>query len=79
MVRLVVHSALFVALFVPWGSGLAFPLGWLLFWVKVFVLVLLVTLWPPPTRATGLTRPSATSPVLLAVAFGALALAAYGF
>ncbi len=31
MARLVVHSGLFVALFAPWGSGLAFPLGWLLF------------------------------------------------
>ena len=27
MARLVVHSALFVALFVPWGSGLAVPAG----------------------------------------------------
>ena len=35
MAKLVIYSALFVALFVPWGSGLVFPLGWLLFWAKV--------------------------------------------
>ncbi len=38
MVRLIVHCALFVAIFVPWGGGL------LLFWGKVAALVLLVTL-----------------------------------
>ena len=44
MAKLVIYSTLFVALFVPWGSEFVFPLGWLLFWAKVFVLVLLVTL-----------------------------------
>ena len=33
-----------MALFVPWGSGLVFPFGFLVFWAKAFVLVLLVTL-----------------------------------
>jgi len=44
MAKLVIYSTLFVALFVPWGSEFVFPLGWLAFWGKVFVLVLLVTL-----------------------------------
>ncbi len=44
MVKLVVYSGLFVALFLPWGSDQAFPIGWLLFWGKVLVVVLLVTL-----------------------------------
>jgi formate hydrogenlyase subunit 4 len=43
MARLVVYSGLCVALFVPWGASLAFPFNWLLFWIKVFALVLLVT------------------------------------
>jgi formate hydrogenlyase subunit 4 len=45
MVKLVVYSALFVTLFVPWGSGPGVPLALsaLAFWAKVLVLVLLVT------------------------------------
>ena len=43
MARLIIYSSLFAALFLPWGAQLPFPLGWLLFWVKVFVMVLLVT------------------------------------
>ena len=44
MAKLVIYSALFVGLFVPWGSALPFPLSWLIFWAKVSGLVLLVTL-----------------------------------
>lgn len=43
MARLIIYSALFAALFLPWGAQLPFPLGWLLFWAKVFVMVLLAT------------------------------------
>jgi len=43
MAKLVIYSALFVGLFDPWGSELVFPLGWLTFWLKVFGLVVLVT------------------------------------
>ena len=79
MAKLVVYSALFVALFVPWGSGWPFPLGWLCFWVKVLVLVLLVT-------AVGAThaRYRVDQAVryffgLLAIAVFALVLATYGY
>lgn len=43
MARLVIYCAVFADLFLPWGSQLPFALGWALFWVKVFALVLLVT------------------------------------
>ncbi|MGE5206970.1 MAG: respiratory chain complex I subunit 1 family protein [Chlamydiota bacterium] len=43
MARLIIYGGLFAALFLPWGAHLPFPLGWLLFWVKVCVMVLLVT------------------------------------
>ena len=43
MVKLVVFSALFIGIFVPWGADLVFPFGWIIFWVKVSVLVLMVT------------------------------------
>ncbi|HKW68019.1 MAG TPA: complex I subunit 1 family protein [Terriglobales bacterium] len=43
MARLIIYSSLFAALFLPWGAQLPFPVGWLLFWAKVSVMVLLVT------------------------------------
>lgn len=43
MARLIIYSALFAALFLPWGSQLPFPIGWLLFWMKVLVMTLLVS------------------------------------
>jgi formate hydrogenlyase subunit 4 len=44
MVKLFVYTALFVALFVPWGQTGFYPLDVIIFLVKVTVLVLLVTL-----------------------------------
>jgi formate hydrogenlyase subunit 4 len=78
MGRLVIHSALFVALFAPWGSGLAFPLGWLLFWVKVLVVVLLVTAVAATHARYRIDQAIRYFAGLLAVAFVALALASYG-
>ena len=77
--RLVIHSGLFVALFVPWGSGLAFPLGWLLFWAKVLALVLFVTAVAATHARYRIDQAIRGFAGLLAVAFVALALAAYGF
>jgi formate hydrogenlyase subunit 4 len=77
--RLVVHSGLFVALFAPWGSGLAFPLGWLLFWAKVLALVLVVTVVAATHARYRIDQAIRYFAGLLAVAFGALALAGYGF
>jgi formate hydrogenlyase subunit 4 len=79
MARLVIHSALFVALFVPWGSELAFPLGWLLFWAKVLVLVLAVTVVAATHARYRIDQAIRYFAALLAVAFGALALAGYGY
>lgn len=42
MAKLIIYGSLFAAMFIPWGSDLRFPLTWPLFWIKVFVLVLLV-------------------------------------
>jgi formate hydrogenlyase subunit 4 len=79
MARLVVHSGLFVALFVPWGSGLGFPLGWLLFWAKVLALVLVVTVVAATHARYRIDQAIRYFAGLLAAAFGALALAGYGF
>jgi formate hydrogenlyase subunit 4 len=78
MAKLVIYSGLFVTLFMPWGSGLMFPLGWLLFWVKVFVLVLLVTLVAATHARYRIDQAIRYFGGLLAVALVALVLASYG-
>ncbi len=79
MAKLVIYSALFVALFAPWGSGLAFPLGWLLFWAKVFALVLLVTVVAATHARYRIDQALRYFAGLLVVALGALVLASYGY
>jgi len=78
MGRLVLHSALFVALFVPWGSAAAFPWNCLVFGVKVFALVLLVTLVAATHARHRIDQAIRYFAVLLGVAFVALILASYG-
>jgi len=79
MAKLVIYSALFVALFVPWGSGLVFPLGWLWFWAKVFGLVLLVTLVAATHARYRIDQAIRYFVGLLAVSLVALILASYGY
>jgi len=79
MAKLVIYSALFVTLFVPWGNGLTFPLGWLLFWAKVFGLVLLVTLVAATHARYRIDQALRYFAGLLAVAVGALILASHGY
>ncbi len=79
MMRLVIHSALFVNLFLPWGGTLMFPLGWLLFWAKVGALVLLVTVVAATHARYRIDQVLRYFAGLLAVAMGALILASYGY
>jgi len=79
MAKLVIYSALFVTLFVPWGNGLPFPVGWLLFWVKVFALVLLVTLVAATHARYRIDQALRYFGGLLVVALLALVLASYGY
>jgi formate hydrogenlyase subunit 4 len=79
MAKLVIYSALFVALFVPWGAGLPFGLGWLAFWAKVCVLVLLVTLVAATHARYRIDQAIRYFAGLLGVALVALVLAGYGF
>jgi formate hydrogenlyase subunit 4 len=78
MAKLVIYSGLFVSLFVPWGSTLAFPFGWLLFWAKVLVLVLLVTLVAATHARYRIDQALRFFASLFAVALVALVLASYG-
>jgi formate hydrogenlyase subunit 4 len=79
MIKLLLYSTLFVGLFVPWGAGLIFPLGWLLFWVKVSVLVVLVTVVAATHARYRIDQAIRYFAGLLVAAFGALTLAVYGF
>lgn len=79
MAKLVVFSGLFIGLFVPWGSDLVFPFGWILFWVKVFILVLLVTVVAATHARYRIDQAIRYFAALLAVGFVALILASNGF
>lgn len=83
MCRLVIHSALFVALFVPFGSHLnigwlMFPVGWLIFWAKVAVVILLVTLVAATHARYRIDQAVRYFAAMIVVAFAALILASYG-
>jgi NADH:ubiquinone oxidoreductase subunit H len=79
MTKLVVYSALFVAMFVPWGSHLALPLSFGLFWLKVFVVVLLVTAVAATHARYRIDQAIRYFAGMLAVALVALAVASFGF
>jgi len=77
--KLVLYSALLVGLFLPWGDGLVFPLGWLLFWMKVLGLVVLVTVVAATHARYRIDQAIRYFAGLLVVALGALVLASFGF
>ena len=79
MAKLVLYSGLFVALFVPWGSGLAFPLNAGVFWLKVLVLVLGVTVVAATHARFRIDQAIRYYAGLLAAAAAALVLAVYGY
>lgn len=79
MAKLVIYSALFVTLFVPWGSQLVFPISWVLFWGKVFALVLLVTLIAATHARYRIDQAIRIFASFIGIAFVALILASYGY
>lgn len=79
MAKLIIYSALFASLFMPWGSHLVFPAGWLLFWTKVLGLVLLVTLVDATHARYRIDQAVRYFATLLVVASVGLVLASYGY
>ncbi len=79
MVKLVIYSALFIGLFMPWGAELMFPFGWLLFWAKVLAVVLLVTAVAATHARYRIDQAIRYFATLLATGGVALVLAAYGY
>lgn len=78
MVKLVVFSALFIGIFVPWGSGLILPLAFIIFWIKVFVLVLMVTVLAATHARYRIDQAIRYFAAMLAVGFVALIIASNG-
>jgi NADH:ubiquinone oxidoreductase subunit H len=78
MAKLILYVALFVQLFVPWGGAMAFPVGWLLFWLKVFGIVIIVTVIAATHARYRIDQAFRYFAGLLIVALGALVLASYG-
>ena len=78
MCRLVIHGALFIAIFVPFGSSLPYGLGWPIFWIKVFVLVLAVTVVAATHARYRIDQAVRYYAGLIVVAMVALVLASYG-
>lgn len=79
MARLIIYSAVFAALFLPWGALLPFPLGWLLFWAKVFAMVLLVTVIAATHARYRIDQALRYFAGLLGVSAVALVLATFGY
>jgi formate hydrogenlyase subunit 4 len=79
MAKLVVYSALFVSLFLPWGSALPLPISFVLFWVKVCVMVLLVTAVAATHARYRIDQAIRYFAIMLAVSLVTLAAASYGF
>ncbi len=78
MAKLVVYSALFAALFAPWGTG-HYALDLILFLAKVFLLVLLVTVVAATHARYRIDQVIRYYGALLGVSCAALALAAWGY
>ncbi len=78
MVKLVIYSAMFIGLFAAWGSALSFPAAWVLFWLKVLVLVLLVTVVAATHARYRIDQAIRYFAALLVIALVGLALGTYG-
>jgi len=79
MAKLVVYSALFISLFAPWGSHLPHAIAWMLFWIKVFALVLLVTVVAATHARYRIDQAIRYFGTLLGISIVALILASFGY
>lgn len=79
MIRLLIYSALFVMLFIPWGSSLIFPLNFIVFWLKVFGVIISVTVVAAVNARYRVDQAIKFFATLLLISFIALGIAAYGY
>ena len=62
----------------PWGSGLILPLAFIIFWIKVFVLVLMVTVLAATHARYRIDQAIRYFAAMLAMGFIALIIASNG-
>jgi formate hydrogenlyase subunit 4 len=79
MIKMIIYSAPFVGLFVPWGSSAPLPLAFLLFWIKIFGLVLLVTAIAATHARYRIDQAIRYFAAMLGTSFLVLLLASYGY
>jgi formate hydrogenlyase subunit 4 len=79
MIKMIIYAALFVGLFLPWGSNAALPLAFILFWIKIIVLVLLVTVVAATHARYRIDQAIRYFAAMLGTSFVALLLASYGY
>jgi formate hydrogenlyase subunit 4 len=79
MAKLIIYSALFIGIFAPWPASAVFLVRWPLFWIKVFVLVLLVTLISATHARYRVDQAIRYFALLLVIALCALILAGFGY
>jgi formate hydrogenlyase subunit 4 len=79
MIKMIIYAALVVGLFLPWGSNAALPLAFLLFWIKILVLVLLVTVVAATHARYRIDQAIRYFAAMLGTSFVILLLASYGY
>jgi formate hydrogenlyase subunit 4 len=79
MTKMIIYAALVVGLFLPWGSNAALPLAFLLFWIKILVLVLLVTVVAATHARYRIDQAIRYFAAMLGTSFVILLLASYGY
>jgi formate hydrogenlyase subunit 4 len=79
MIKLIIYSALFVGLFLPWGSNAVLPLAFILFWTKIFILVLLVTVVAATHARYRIDQAIRYFAAMLGSSLVVLLLASYGY
>ena len=79
MLKLVIYSSLFVLMFLPWGAGLPIAIAWLLFWAKVSLIVLFVTVVAATHARYRTDQAVRYFSIMIATGLLALVLASYGY
>lgn len=79
MIKMIIYSALFVGLFLPWGANAVLPLAFILFWMKIFLLVLLVTVIGATHARYRIDQAIRYFAAMLGTSLLALLLASYGY
>ena len=79
MIKMIIYSALFVGLFVPWGANAVLAVAFILFWMKIFLLVLLVTVIGATHARYRIDQAIRYFAAMLGTSLLALLLASYGY